>query len=119
MKRLLLDEHVPKFFRVQLRRRDPALTAWQIGDEGAPPRGALDPPILEWYEANEFVLVTNNRASMPVHLADHLAAGRHVPGILCLDMDASIGLIIEHLWIVALASKEDEFRDIIAYIPLK
>jgi hypothetical protein len=56
---------------------------------------------------------------MPVHLADHPAAGQHVPGILCLDLNAPIGLIIEHLWIVALASKEDEFRDTIAYIPLK
>jgi hypothetical protein len=119
VKRLLLDEHVPQLFQAQLRRRDSALMVWPLGDEGAPPKGTLDPPILEWCEANEFLLVTNNRASMPVHLADHLAAGRHVPGILCLDLNASIGLIIEHLWIVALASREDEFRDTIAYIPLR
>jgi hypothetical protein len=103
VKRLLLDEHVPQLYRVQLRRRDPAPTVWQIGDGGAPPKGTLDPAILEWCEANDFLLVTNNRASLPVHLADHLAAGRHVPGILCLDLDASICLIIEHLWIVACA----------------
>lgn len=119
MKRLLLDEHVPQLYRAQLRRRDPAPTVWHIGDEGAPRKGTLDPELLKWCEANDFLLVTNNRASLPVHLADHLAAGRHVPGILCLDLDASIGLIIEHLWIIACASLEDEFRDTIAYVPLK
>jgi hypothetical protein len=28
--------------------------------------------------------VTNNRKSKPRHLADHLAGGRHVPGIFVL-----------------------------------
>jgi hypothetical protein len=119
VKRLLLDEHVLQLFRVQLRRRDPAPTVWKIGDEGAPAKGTLDPPLLEWCEANSFLLVTNNRASMPVHLADHLAAGRHVPGILCLDLEAPVGLIIEHLWLIAPLSREDEFYDTITDVPLK
>jgi Domain of unknown function (DUF5615) len=114
-----MDEHVPPRFRLQLRRREEALTVWQIGDAGTPARGALDPDILIWCEANDFVLVTNNRKSMPAHLADHLAAGRHVPGILLLDLDAPIGLAIEDLWIAAAASQEDELRDTIVYVPLQ
>jgi hypothetical protein len=114
-----MDEHVPALYRVQLRRREPALTVWQIGDEAAPSKGTLDPDILMWCEANGFVLVTNNRKSMPVHLADHLAAGHHLPGILQLDLDAPIGLLIEDLWIAALATGEEELRDTIVYLPLR
>jgi uncharacterized protein DUF5615 len=119
VKRLLLDEHIPQLFRVQLSRQDPAPTVSQIGDEGTPKKGTLDPELLEWCEANDFLLVTNNRATMPVHLADHLAAGMHVPGILCLDLGAPIGLIIEYLWLLALASREDEFSGTITHIPPK
>jgi hypothetical protein len=119
VKQLLLDEHVPRYFRNQLRRRDPAPTVWRIGDEGAPSKGTLDPALLEWCEVHDFLLVTNNRSSMPVHLADHLAAGRHVPGILVLNLEAPIGLTLEHLWVVACASREDEFRYMIVYVPLK
>jgi len=70
VKRLLLDEHVAQLYREQLRRRDPAPTVWQIGDEGAPPKGTLDPELLLWCEANDYSLVTSNRASMLRHLRD-------------------------------------------------
>jgi hypothetical protein len=118
VKRLLLDEHIPPLYRVQLRRRDPGLTIWQIGDEGAPARGTSDPEILTWCEANDFVLVTNNRRTMARHLADHLATGRHVPGIWLLDLDAPVSLAIEDLWIAAVATHAEEFQDTIIYIPL-
>jgi hypothetical protein len=39
----------------------------------------LDPEILLWCEAHRFILVTNNRRSMPRHLADHLAMGCQNP----------------------------------------
>jgi hypothetical protein len=32
----------------------------------------------------QFALATYNRASMPIHLRDHLAAGRHIPGVFVL-----------------------------------
>ncbi len=84
----LLDEHMPPAYRTQLLSREPGLTIWKIGMPGVPPPGTLDPAILLWCEANNFVLVTNNRKSMPVHLADHLAAGRHILGILTVDVTA-------------------------------
>jgi len=55
---------------------------------------------------------------MPIHLADHLSAGGHVPGILMLHPGMSIGDIIEELLDVAYASFEDEYRDQMRYLPL-
>lgn len=55
---------------------------------------------------------------MPVHLADHLAAGRHMPGILVLRRQADIGQVIEDLILIAEAADETEYQDCISYIPL-
>lgn len=63
----LLDEHIPLLYRTQLVRRVPELTVRIIGDPDAPPRGTLDPDILIWCEIHNFILVTNNRKSMPKH----------------------------------------------------
>jgi hypothetical protein len=88
-----------------------------VGDADAPAFGTLDPEILAWCEENGFHLVTGNRRSMPRHLADHLAAGRHIPGILAVRRGASYGEVIEILLLAVEASWEDEFHDRIEYIP--
>ena len=61
----------------------------------------VDPDILLWCEANQFSLITNNRHTMPLHLQDHLTAGRHVPGIFILNDRMSIGqtvLALSEIW---------------------
>ena len=118
MRRYLLDEHIPPTYCSQLLYHDPSLTVLAIGDENAPARGTSDPEILHWCEQNQFNLITNNRESMPQHLADHLAAGHHVPGIFTINLKMPIGLIIEHIILIAGASHEDEYIDQIVYIPL-
>jgi hypothetical protein len=55
---------------------------------------------------------------MPVHLEAHLHAGRHVPGILILDLDLSVGAILDELALIASASRDDEYEDQIVYLPL-
>jgi hypothetical protein len=78
----------------------------------------LDPDLLIWCEEHNFVLVTNNRSTMPVHLADHLMAGRHVPGIIVIRRRAQIGKVREHFLALLGASFENEYRDRIVYLPL-
>jgi hypothetical protein len=116
--RYLLDEHIDPALRVQLVRHEPEMIVWIIGDPGAPVRGTPDPDILLWCEANGFLLVTENRASMPVHLKAHLEAGGHVPGILTLKPGTAMGDIIEELRLIWAASTSQEFRDLIVYLPI-
>ena len=71
------DEHINPKLKHGLRRRRQDMIVWCIGDPGAPPKSTQDPAILTWCEERDFVLVTNNRSSMPVHLRDHLASGHH------------------------------------------
>jgi hypothetical protein len=114
----LLDENADPLFRVELLKREPELVVWKIGDPGAPPTGTPDPVILRWCEENSFILVTNNRKSIPRHLRDHLAEGRHVPGIFELNPDMGIGETIEELLLIWSASAADEYRDLLIYLPL-
>jgi hypothetical protein len=93
----LLDENVHPAYKIQLRKRRPDLVIWAVGEPSTPPKGTLDPEILLWCEEYDYVLVTNNRTSMPVHLVDHITAGRHVPGIFLLNPKLSIGQNIDEL----------------------
>ena len=88
----LMDENVDIAYATQMRRQRPDLVIRAIGEPGIPPKQTPD---------HEFILVTNNRKSMPGHLADHVAEGRHIPGIFILDPNCSIGQNINELILIA------------------
>ncbi|MBW4493344.1 MAG: DUF5615 family PIN-like protein [Oscillatoria princeps RMCB-10] len=113
----LIDENVNPLYPNQMRRREPNIVIKVVGESEAPPKSTLDPEILCWCEEHNFLLVTNNRTSMPVHLADHLAFGRHVPVIFILNPNLSIGENLEELILAALGSQQDEYQDRIVYLP--
>lgn len=114
----LFDENVPPLIQAQLARLEPGLRLYQIGDGVAPATGTPDPAILLWIEAHGCMLVTQNRASMSGHLADHLALGHHVPGIVQLPRRMNIRAILDDLWLIWAAARPDEFQDQIVYLPL-
>ncbi len=114
----LIDENLTVTIALQLRRHAPYLSVLAIKEAGAPPKGMLDPEILIWLETNNYRLVTNNRTSMPNHLSDHLAAGRHIPGILVIANPLNIGELIQELILIWQISFPDEYRDQIIYLPV-
>jgi hypothetical protein len=114
----LIDENVNPLYPKQIRQREPNVIVQVVGEPQTPPKGTLDPEILCWCEEYQFILVTNNRTSMPVHLVDHTSLGRHIPGIFTLNPNLSIGENLEELIFAALASEEDEYQDQIIYLPL-
>lgn len=116
--RFLLDENVDPLYAAELIHRDPELVVWRVGAPGTPPKGTSDPEILIWCEVHRFALVTNNRKTMPAHLHDHLAAGRHVPAIIALNPAMSVGDTLNGLWLIASAADEAEYYDRIAYLPI-
>ncbi len=114
----LFDENVNISFKVTLRHERPDIESYRIGDPGFPKNGTLDPEILFWCDINGFILVTNNRASMPVHLEDHIRAGRHIPGIFILNANMSLRETIEELALIWEASDTDEYQDQIRFLPI-
>jgi hypothetical protein len=88
-----------------------------MGDGQALRRGTLDPEVLVWCEAHDCVLVTDNRRSMPGHLADHIAVGRHVEGIFQVG-SMTVAALGNHLAEVAWLSFPGGFRDLMRVLPL-
>ena len=116
--RFLLDENLSTKIAIGLKRLLPSVDIANIGTDTTLPKGTLDPDILQWVEQHGYILVTNNRHSMPAHILDHLAAGRHYPGIISITREMSIGELIAELEVIWQASEAEEYWDKIEYIPL-
>ena len=112
----LFDENLPLALAAQLRRKAPTVRIFAVGFARAPAKSTPDPVLLCWLEDHDCWLVTNNRASMPGHLRDHLATVRHVPGILIIRTPLNFGELIETLILVFGASLPDEYRDQIVHL---
>jgi hypothetical protein len=96
----LIDENVSPVIATQLRLREPKMPVVAVGQSAASPKGTPDPDLLCWLKEHDHLLVTNNHASMPEHLHNHLAIGRYIPGILVTPVPVDSGLIIEELILV-------------------
>ncbi|MEG4799415.1 DUF5615 family PIN-like protein [Microcoleus sp. ARI1-B5] len=114
----LFDENVDPAYANQIRRRNPDLVVLAVGELTAPSKGTLDPEILIWCEIYNFILVTNNRRSMLVHLTDRIEKSRHIPGIFFLNSKMSIGQNIDELILIYQGSFDDEYQDKIEHLPL-
>ena len=114
----LLDEHIDPLLKKGLNRQWPQIPVSRIGEPGAPPRGTLDPEILEWCVEHDAVLITNNRASMPIHLRERMDAGHHANGIIVLNDSLSWGEIIDELATIWFATSLDEHINLIRYLPI-
>jgi hypothetical protein len=115
----LLDEHVPLVVQAQLAQVDFEVEVCAIGDAIAPAKGTPDADILAWIEDHGCLLVTNNRATTPVHLEAFLALSRHVPGTVQLPRRMKVGAILADLLLIWGASQPGEFQDQIVYLPLR
>jgi predicted nuclease of predicted toxin-antitoxin system len=117
MLRLLSDEDFNGRIVRGLFRQCSGLELVRTQDVGL--QGAEDSAILKWAKDQDRVLLTHDARSMPRHVRALLASGGHVPGVVVVDDMASIGECIEHVLLIAQASKADEWQDQIIYVPLK
>ncbi len=119
--RYLLDEHLrgPLWKGIQWHNRQGAypVDVLRVGDPTDLPLGTKDPAILLWAEAQDRILVSHDRGTLSTHLADHLSAGHGSPGIFLLRSPWTIPEIVEFLVDAAYASKRDEWRNQVTYIP--
>ena len=101
--------------RHNARGIDP-LDAVRVGDLPELPLGRQDPEILLWAEAQERILVSFDRSTLPGYLADHLAGGRHCPGIFMVSRTSRPLVVLDFLVLAAYASEPAEWRDWIKYV---
>lgn len=116
--RFLLDEHVNKAIQRKLRRMTLDIDVLAIGDTDAPSKGTSDPDILVWIEENGYILVSENRRTIPTHIAEHFALGRRFPGVFWIRPESSINSVVEELYLIWSASDAEEYQNNTLFIPL-
>src|SRR5947207_2747401 len=83
--RYVLDEHFRRRLWKALQKHNLAgidpVDVVRVGDPPDIPLGVDDPSLLLWAEREQLVLVTRDENTMPIHLGNHLSAGRHSPGV--------------------------------------
>ena len=117
----LLDENVPgRIWRaIQRHNEDSAdiLDVVRVGQPDDLPFSADDRSILLWAERQGRILITEDKNTMPAHLATHLQGGHHSPGIFMVRPGTRVPDLLELLVLVTQASPSAEWRDRIEYIP--
>ena len=89
----------------------------RVGDPDELSLAATDPEILVWCERENRILVSFDKATLAGHLAAHLQAGRHSPGVFMLRRSVRLSQVMEHVALVAYASDAWEWSDRIEFIP--
>jgi hypothetical protein len=89
----------------------------RVGDVQNLLLGTTDPDLLLWTEREGRLLVSIDKRTLPGHLAHHLQAGHHVPGILMVTPGSAIPTLLAYLILVAYAGDPADYRDTITYIP--
>ena len=117
----VLDEHLRRrLWRAiqahNARGVDP-LDVVRVGDPPDLPLGSSDATILLWAERHARILVSHDRSTMATHLAEHLQAGHHCPGIFSVRLKGAAHEVIEYLVLATYASEPGEWQDWIKYIP--
>jgi hypothetical protein len=118
--RFVLDENIPGTLWPAIIQHNQQghdlIDAVLVGDPAALPSGSQDPDVLIWAEANGRILISFDKKTLPGHLAQHLAAGRHSPGIIILRSPTIPDAVLD-LATIAHASRPDEWFDMLRYFP--
>jgi hypothetical protein len=77
-----------------------------------------DPALLVWAAANERVLLTHDRRTMPGHAGDLLAAGQPLAGVIIVPRRLSLQQAIDELEIIVACSETAEWAGLVRYLPL-
>ena len=114
--RFLADENFDNRILAGLRRRLPALDLLRVQDVGLV--GAEDSEVLTWAAEEDRILLTHDAATVPDFAYERMRAGEAMPGILEVPFDMPIGQAIEELLLVAVASRPEDWRNLVIYLPL-
>jgi predicted nuclease of predicted toxin-antitoxin system len=117
MVRFLTDQDVDGDILRGLLRNLPQLdllTAHSAGLSEAP-----DPELLEWAAADQRVVLTQDRRTMPDHASDRIRAGLPMRGVVVIPRRLPLKQVIDDLVLIATCSLEGEWENKVQFLPLK
>jgi len=115
MLRCLADQNLDHDILRGLRRRNPQfdiVTAFEIGMSKA-----TDPRLLTRAAQEGRIVVTHDRKTMPAHAANLMRRGKDIAGLFVVPRRMSLHQVIEDLELMITCSENDEWVNIIRYLP--
>ena len=116
MLRLLADENFNGDIVRALLLRQPDLDIVRVQDVGLAGVGDLD--ILAWAAANDRIILTHDRATLPDYAYEHLAIGENMPGVFILNDRFPVGNATREILLMIACSEQPEWSDRVVYLPL-
>lgn len=116
MLKLLADENLDNDILRGLELKNLALDFLRVQDVGL--QEAQDPDILEWAARNGRIVVSHDRKTMARFAYERVGNGLKMPGVFLLRRFASIGPVIDDLWLLVDCSHEGEWEGQVIYLPL-
>ena len=117
MLRFAADENFNGDIVRGLLRRSPNLDIVRVQDAGL--IGADDRRVLEWAAAEGRVLLTHDASTITRFAYERIESGFSMPGVFELAQDASIGIAVEEILLLAQCSLEGEWEGQVRYLPLR
>lgn len=116
MLRLLADENFNGDIVRGLLLRQPDLDIVRVQDVGL--ASADDPDILTWAAENNRILLTHDRASVPDHAYERVAAGQPMSGVFILSDRFPVGQAIQEILLMVACSEQAEWVGRAVHVPL-
>ena len=116
MLRLLADENFNGDIVRALLLRQPDLDIVRVHDVGL--AGVNDADILAWAAANDRIVLTHDRATLPDYAYERLAAGEKMPGVFILNDRFQIGEATQEILLIIAVSEQPEWSDRVVFLPL-
>ena len=114
--RLLIDQDFNQHIIRGLRARIPELDALSAFEAGL--SEALDSILLAHAALTDRVLLTHDRKTMPSHAAVRIAEGQPMPGLFVVPRRLQFNQVVDDLEIIVTCSLENEWNNIVRYLPL-
>jgi hypothetical protein len=115
MLKLLSDENFDNNILRGLRRREPMLDVVRVQDVGL--QGKSDPDILEWAAQENRLLLTHDISTIPSFVNDRLIECKFMPGVVEVNRQAQMGIVIEDILLMVFTSRDGEWEGQIVYLP--
>jgi hypothetical protein len=116
MLRLLSDESLRAAIVRGLLLQRPTLDLITVHAAGL--RTAADPEILDWAAAENRIVVTHDRATMPTFAFERIVAGFRMPGMFVLPQSISISESIEEILLLNECTEQQEWDGKVVYLPM-
>lgn len=116
MIKLLADENLDNTIIRGLLRRNLGVDIVRVQDIGL--SGEDDPVVLAWAADEGRVLLSHDVATITHYAYERLANNLAMPGVIEIPTDASIGKVIEDLFIILECCVAEDLDGQIYYLPL-